>query len=501
MGIIILVGLVIGYIVLAVLASKTWQAMHVVLLVGLFIMTVVFSIFSASVLKTQMKFRNQYNQVKADLDRELEKAERLLNGDPLGEGDAALSFLTLEGNVRRALVDRGRVWRNLRVADNPDNSFVLDASTWGDDAAQKIGLEEDYDEIEPIADGENALGITPLAIDVGSVLFAFGETPITSLSPELQKILFGENDLPQRDTNGICKLPTAYLGEYRVTQVAEDNSSITIEPSIELDEKQKEIVLTPNMTWALYEKLPLDAHDAFAGLTEEQFRVLMPQDDMQLEQSRYDNLIAEFSRDQQDAVAADPPERTWIRVKFLKAHEFDPVDVQDAVPEPTSPFDATGRAQSALLQHGEKVRASQDDEVVFDNATANRLISQGVAERVAENPNRFVRRLRDYDMAFRNYLLYITATNDKIATAQSDLTALQNSSTKLQAQIAYRTDENAKLRHDLEGVQRDQQAITNHHNALQAQWEQVKSDLSRLYRANRKLVKQGENLVPVSTNR
>ena len=501
MGIIILVGLVIGYIVLAVLASKTWQAMHVVLLVGLFLFSVGFSILAAGVLKTQGKFRTQYNKVKADLERELEKTERLVNGDPLGEGDAALSLRTLEGNVRRAIVDRGRVWRNLRLADNPDGSYVMDTSTWGDDACQKIGLEDDVDEIEPVAEGENPLGITPLAIDVGSVLFAFGETPITSLPEALQNVLFDANNLGQKDTNGICKVPTAYLGEFRVTQVAEDSSSITIQPSMDLDDKQKEIVLTPNMTWALYEKLPLDAHDAFEGLTEEQFRTLMPQESMQLDQSRYESLIAEFTRDQQNAVAADAPERTWIRVKFLKAHEFDPVDVQEAVAEPTSPFDSTGRAQSALLQHGGKVQAKQDQEVVLDNVTANRLIGQGVAERVAENPNRFVRRLRDYDMAFRNYRRYIDATDEKINTAQADLDSLTDAESKLQGQIDYRNDENAKLNHDLAGVQRDQQAIADHHRALQAQWKKVKSDLSRLYRANRQLVKSGEKLVSVSTNK
>ena len=493
MGIIILVGLIIGYIVLAVLAAKTWQTLHVVLLVGVFLASVGFSILAAGVLKTQSKHRTEYNKQKAQLDRELAKQELLLKGNP---ADSIPSLRTLEGSVRRDLVDRGRVWRNLRLADRQETSFVLDASGWGDDSWQRVGLEEDDLELEDTSDeGEVTANVTPLSIDVGAVVFAFGESPIAGLSDPLKEVLVGEQPLLERDTQGICKVPVAFLGQFQISQVAEDSTTITIEPSIPLDELQQQAVLNPEFTWVLYEKLPLDTHESFQGLTEDQLKVLMPAQNMRLDETRYQQLIQEYARDHQRAEPADPPERKWSRVRFLKSLEFE-VDVQGDVAEPTSPFDATGRAQSKLLAHEDgKVNAEKDQEVLLDEQTASRLEGNGDVEIIEPV---YVRRLRDYDVALINLFRVTSVVDREIAQAESDLQLLNDSNEKLREQIAYRQEERNRLQHDSDGFQYEQQVITEYYSALQTQWESIRSDLSRLYRANRQIVNEGGEMRPVA---
>ena len=66
------------------------------------------------------------------------------------------------------------------------------------------------------------------SIEQGAIIYLFAETPVSELTAEHQAILFGESELPQKDTEGVCKIPTGYLGDFQVKEVA--GESITLEP-------------------------------------------------------------------------------------------------------------------------------------------------------------------------------------------------------------------------------------------------------------------------------
>ncbi|MCA9211479.1 MAG: hypothetical protein KDB27_00305, partial [Planctomycetales bacterium] len=233
--VIVLVGLVIGYLVLAYFAARTWHVWHVVLLTGVFFSSILFAYLAAANLKTQMKFRKQHADAVKNVEREEQRKDLLVNGDPLGGEDAVPSMMALEGDVKRALLSRGRVWRNIGLAalDEVDGkkSITLNTSQWGNPAASVSGSGETEEEPagEENPDATPA-GPGPLGLDVGAVVFAFRNTPVAALPAEQQAALFGaESELLQNDQNGAIRVPTAYLGEFSVTAVAADNTSITLQ--------------------------------------------------------------------------------------------------------------------------------------------------------------------------------------------------------------------------------------------------------------------------------
>jgi hypothetical protein len=65
-----------------------------------------------------------------------------------------------------------------------------------------------------------------------------------------------------------------YLGDFRVVEVRPDG--VTLEAVIKLDKFTGPRVAGSKGPWALYETLPADRHELFAGMTEEQLRQLIP---------------------------------------------------------------------------------------------------------------------------------------------------------------------------------------------------------------------------------
>lgn len=492
--VIVLVVLIIGYLVLAYFAAKTWHVWHVVLLSGIFFAGLLFAFLAASNLKTQHKFRTQYTKALQDVEREQQRTDQLVDGDPGGGEDAEPPLMTLEGDVKRALVDRGRVWRNIvlgGLAEEEGQKIVtLNTTQWGDTASKVSSSdEEDFAEPEPDEnDGAGAAaGTTPLGLDAGAIVFAFRDTPVRALSPEQQAALFGsESALLQNDANGMIRVPTAYLGEFLVTAVADDNSSISLAPTMEPDESRTELIADPNSYWVLYEIMPQDSHDVFQGMKPEEIQSLFPFADLGLDNQVAADTIREYVRDQKTAESADDPNRKWIRVKFNKPYSV-AVDVQDPTPEPDSPFDGTGRAQSALLRQGEETKFEKDDEAILDFATAQQLEREQV---VTLGEEIYTRQLRHYETAFRSGFFAVESLTRDIAVAQQELDSLNKTIESLKEQIAFRSDEQQKLIEDKNGFDYELQVVSNYRQELSAKWQSLKDELSKLYRANRQLAQR-----------
>ena len=116
MGMIVLAVLVLVFIFIAYMGAKHWPVWHVVLLSGVFLGALGFCILGAMALKTHSKFRKQYADSEKELAVELKRTELLMSQVNPADPDHQ-SVNQIEGNVKRTLVDRGRVWRNPEIRE------------------------------------------------------------------------------------------------------------------------------------------------------------------------------------------------------------------------------------------------------------------------------------------------------------------------------------------------------------------------------------------------
>ena len=268
---------------------------------------------------------------------------------------------------------------------------------------------DEGEELEPIPDpaaegqGEPAtkLATEPHQIVPGMVLFVFQELSIAHFSEEQRQALFADSELPSRDTQGVCRLPAFYLGNFHVTAVAED--TVTIEPILPLDELQQQLVVSKQPTWALHETMPVDGHAIMGGLSPEQIQdVLTPPEVLQgivnVPPEAVAAITRAYVRDGQPAEPGDLPERTGRKVKFLKDHEI-AVDVEGEEGGTDKSYDPSGRALLSYLRQGRPTQFQAGQEAFFDAVTADRLEQQGIVEFLDE-PAVYVRPLRSYDYEF-----------------------------------------------------------------------------------------------------
>jgi hypothetical protein len=446
-------------------------------------------------LKVQQRWRGQYEQLAKNVAEEEATFERLTRGSI---ADSELGEPALRGEVRRLTLDRGRVWRNLRLAEVGDGQVTLDATRWGDAGCGTVGSpaeEEATDEEAADADAAPAEGAAPpaqapasLGVEANAVVYAFKEAPLGSLPEGLRSVLLAGSDLAENEAYALCRVPVFYLGEFRVA--GDPNAApgtLTLQPSMPLSDSQIQQLQDAESTWVLYEIMPVDSHTIYEGFSIEQLAPMFASET--LDPAVVQALAQEYARDQQSADANDPPERKWMRVEFTQAHSED-VDVDvpaEAGEQPLADtlFDPSGRSQVATLSQGGKTEFQPGDQAVFDFATAEQLKAEG---KVKEVETIYNRRLRDYAQIFRSFAAEMAGLAREMELAQADLDKLNESMTQLQAQIAFQTQQQQNLDFDRQGLQAELQVLSQHRGAVEAKWNELRGELSRLYRTNRQLV-------------
>jgi hypothetical protein len=285
-----------------------------------------------------------------------------------------------------------------------------------------------------------------------------------------------------------CPVPIYYMGEFKVVASPEGKAgAITLQPTAPLTEEQIKQLQDNNASWVLYEVMPADDHETFAGLNAAQMQALMPPDGFR-DQAAYESLIQEYVRDGGVATDQDDPGRKLMQVKFAKAESVD-VDVEvtgDAgQPLEEAEFDVSGRTLNPSLQQGEQSSFQAGDVATLDFAVAQDLVNQGKATPIA---TLYSRRLRDY--ARLNQAL--TATNEQLALeldlAQKDLGKVQETLAKQQDELTFQLDRQAKYTADRDGLAKELKVLGAYQGAAEAKMKELREELSRLYRTNRQLV-------------
>jgi hypothetical protein len=120
-------------------------------------------------------------------------------------------------------------------------------------------------------------GVTP----AGRVDAATGQVPVVIPAPrphglEQDAIVYAFEQGPPNPANP--DQPAQYLGEFRVTATTENGATLQSVQGLDprTGGRLARSAATPGAVWKLYETMPMDSHEHFAGLNEQQLRGLLP---------------------------------------------------------------------------------------------------------------------------------------------------------------------------------------------------------------------------------
>lgn len=207
------------------------------ILIGfILIASVAFFYFSARALKTHQYWRAIAQKQEQQLQQEKERRELLVNGS---ESELGIRQAMLQ--LHQQLVDRGRVWRGATVQ-----------------------------RVEPGKDPKT--GQPTLALTVQT------DTPDPhQIDKDANLVIFEEKDRQEKGQ---------YLGRFTVEAVA--GKQLQLKPSMRLTEREVKRIQESRDKWCLYEIMPIDSHEAFAGYDE--LDTLIPA-----------TTLAEYTKDGQSA--------------------------------------------------------------------------------------------------------------------------------------------------------------------------------------------------------
>jgi hypothetical protein len=441
------------FIFLLVMCWKTWRVLHILSALFVFAAACTFLAFASMVLKTHAAWRKPYETHKVAIEKQEVEQIKLLQGDLSAVQQGEESIRSARAKLNDEVLDRGRVWRECTpmAAVNPVTFKVRTVP-----ASQPQGQASE-----------------PSGIAERMLLYVFAE----------------------KESKDGWKVPGYYLGEYAVTEATD--TEVTVTSLLPLDPDQIQRIQQGGATWALYEVMPVDSHEAFAEMDATERRLVGMSKDALAEYfpnvfnwppEQYDKFLDAFARFNRDVTDEDSPDDTWVLIKFLRKHSI-PVDSdtpQSLLEGEARYFDSSGRALEARLRRGDdgNVTFEVGDSGFFDLDTANALIDDGVCEKVRPV---YRRQLHDYARFFRETYYRHRELDESILRQRRDTEILVGLKNNVAAQAAAKQAEMDKLASDLVGFRTELNEITGYTQALTAKWEESRGRLSELYRRNLEL--------------
>ncbi|HEX5472108.1 MAG TPA: hypothetical protein VFW73_09485 [Lacipirellulaceae bacterium] len=267
----VLLVLALASFVIAFFSARTWHWSYVLVVEAIFLASLGFFLLATEAVRINAVLRSAANKTQKQLDTVEAQNVALRNGTNNGaiigqlsngetpvktskdkEGNEEIKSLAeLDHELLIATRRRGPVWRNVKLTGAPN--------------AQTGAVTVD-------------LPAAPAGLKAQTVVFAF------------------EEGAPQAPAaNGAARGPQ-YLGDFTVTQVA--GQQATLQPVLPLDQFDRQRLAASRLPWIIYETMPLDEHDVFAGMSEQQLKQLLPKQSVQ-----------DYLRDGKPATADDDPNR------------------------------------------------------------------------------------------------------------------------------------------------------------------------------------------------
>lgn len=532
--------LVIFYFVVSFFSGKTWKIPHVLLAVCVFFASGVFVFLAAGTLKTHDTWRKIYLDKKQELAQQLHDIDLLAKGYAKDlDGNykyAEDSVIELKQALGQELYDRARVWRNVEPGAFDGNTVSVTVP------------------VPDVQGGAPELLIPESAI---LYAFKEREEPENKTVPVGDKVPYaylGEFSVASKTGNSLVLRPTLPLDATQRAEVNNPNNTWVLYDLMPVDsyyafhdlfdlEKCETFVSTNDIdddgglsneefTRGLSSEAakPEEEQVWFGDNTsfdkvdenndgsvtpeevanadfESKIRAVMHEPPRLPDGSPhpdYEVMIAEYSRDRRPAdETKDAPARIWKTVRF-QTDEHDPIKVDSDDESPQAAmryFDATGRAVPASLRMGEfnelrgefepgEIEFEIGDVALLDKETADRLIDQDVCEEVEQI---YIRELRDYAYDFHEIYGRFISLADDARRIEVDIGSLEVTNANADLHVTYRQGEQAELESDLNGMLAEQKAVTDYLAALTAQWNQLRQDLSLLYRTNNALAAELAN--------
>jgi hypothetical protein len=281
-----LLVVILASFVIAYLGAKTWHWGYVLLVEAVLLATFGFFILAAETLRINGVLRSQAKALEKSLDESTADVEalkkgtndsvvlaRLASGEtPTRMPENAESIPSLEELDHQLLLAtrlRGRVWRNVMPAG-------VDPKTGG------IRV--------------NIAAPTPAGIKADTVVYVFEQ----ELEPVRPAAAAGEETAPPAPPPAPKQAGPRlqYLGEFTVSQAAAQQA--TLVPAQQWGPTDPEVkrLATTRGPWIIYETMPADRYDVFAGMNEDQVKQLLPE-----------KSLNEYLRHGKEATADDDPHR------------------------------------------------------------------------------------------------------------------------------------------------------------------------------------------------
>lgn len=513
--------LAVFFLVLMYYFTKTWRWPHIVAMFCVFVSSIFLVYYMAIVHRTHDAWRTLESKTTKQVETLTAQRDLLRHGDLLGGLDQGESIQSISGKVGRAIIDLGRVWRHCTPQGmQPDGSVNLSTVPPGAELAAPAEAAPPAPAPGAAADGAVAApaapprpaGPPPNRIQAEQVLYVF----VDNVAPP-------EANLPPG-----TKVPRYYLGEFRAASATD--TTVTLAPVFPLSPVDVTVMRQPNLTWSLYETLPVDGHELFSltpdtgGKLNESadqspvfgemdpklLQVLLPPPDrryyesdaafqiasdaaFQIAVERHAVRLQNYLRDGKRATNDDPPLNVWLKIRFKEKYS-EIVDSGAKVSAlqlgATDDFFDRGLAEVAMLQRGSKADFKPGDVAVFPQDDGNRLLQEKTPDGkpICEliEPV-YARTLNNYAFLFRDALFRQYRVLTDIARINRDIAQTKKAQQHINEQIVVANLEQTKLKADIEKTSMERTKITEYYAVLEKSWNDLKVQLSLLYRSNLQL--------------
>lgn len=283
--------------------------------------------------------------------------------------------------------------KKLEQAENQQRQLL------GEAGSDLRGLRQALKELHDVTVGRGHVwsGVVPGEIDPS------GAVSVTIENPQPHQIV--ENQVLYAFDERAPAEGGTYLGEFKVTQVAEKQVALT--PGYQFSEVQIARLKQAAGAWRLYDVMPPDSHSVLSGLSEEELKGLMPGAD-----------VAPYLRDGKPGAANDPPQQVVDGNYVRPLHDYAVL------------FRDYQRLRSRYV---DLIAAAARDKQYIENALADTQRDQQFRQREIEDLKALLARStaeRDAVVAFRESL------DKALADTKSLISRLAAENKKLAARYA-----------------------------------------------------------------
>lgn len=469
--------------------TKTWRWLHVMMVLLVFMMVPTFWVYAAMVMKTRKAWMTLYQKLDTEVKRYEDNIAILQRGEENDVKAERDSVYAKTEELRRLILDRGRVWRNCTPAGVQGGSLTLNVPAGvapPPPPPMPMPMPMPMDPAAPadpnapmdpnaVPPDPNAAQPMPMPMPVEPAAPVGGHNIVDKM------VLYAFKEI---DNPAGFKQPQFYIGEFWVTAVTP--TTISIAPTMALAPEQLAEVNGGNASWMLFETCPIDTYEIFAGLDANAISQLIPQQETGLGPAEYTTLINSIVQDGQPAPENTSPDNLWVEVKFTKTHKED-VDAATANDTPDlMPFDNSGLAQPNRLRRQETdlTEFEPGDTAVLPQEKADELVTAGVAEKIR---NVYRRQIIEFSARLRSINRRKQDIDLLMVEIRRDIATLDATNAKATEQIALETEHKRLLDEDLSKVTFERDGVARYGSSLFGQLAKTNNEVKQLYASNHTL--------------